>query len=358
MIRAAALALESAHSVREAGLRYVSDRSPGIRRVRRGKGFAYRAPDGRLLHNRQILRRIESLVIPPAWEDVWICPLTNGHIQAVGRDSRGRKQYRYHPQWNAVRNRTKFDRLAMFGHLLPRMRRLTDHHLRQTVLSRDRVMAAVVRLLEQTCIRVGNEEYAVSNGSYGLTTIRDHHVRVKGSTIRFQFTGKHARRHEVEICEPRLARIVSRCQDLPGQELFKYIDEDGVVRDVNSGDVNDYIRKIAGRDFTAKDFRTWKGTTQAAAELQRLGPFGSPTQARRNIVEAVKHVAQCLNNRPATCRKYYIHPAILQAYENGTLLREMNRPTLVGGRTARFGLSPSEKSVLRILAGAGRRRAR
>lgn len=339
---------ESQFALRRIGLRYVSDNVPGIRRIPQGKSFVYRTPTGRILRSRQELERIASLVIPPAWTDVWICPLDNGHLQATGRDARGRKQYRYHPQWNASRNETKFHRMVLFGYLLPKVRRVTDGHLRRSRLTYERVMAAVVRLLEQTAIRIGNAEYATENGSFGLTTIRGKHVRVKGSHIRFQFVGKHGKQNKVEIDDRRLARLVCSCQDLPGYELFKYIDES----DVGSTDVNDYIRSICGHEFTAKDFRTWSGTVHAAAEFKAIGEASSRTQVRKNIVEVVKRVAGCLNNRPATCRKYYVHPALIDAYERGTLLRELNRPSVVRPGRNLQGLSPLERSVLRVLEGA------
>lgn len=345
----AEIAMNPRKGVRRIGLRYVTDAMPGIRRYRRGKSFFYRTPTGRVLANPHELRRIQSLVIPPAWEDVWICPLPNGHLQATGRDARGRKQYRYHPQWALIRNETKFYRLALFGHTLPRIRRQAEAHLRQPHLSYERVMAAVVRLLEQTAIRVGNAEYAADNGSFGLTTMRGRHVAVKGSTIRFQFVGKHGKLHDCEIDDPHLARIVRHCQDLPGYELFKYVDECGDVRDVDSSDVNEYIKLISGQDFTAKDFRTWAGTVEAALTFRRIGAPPNKTQCKKNVVEVVKSVAQCLSNRFATCKKYYVHPAIIEAYEKGILLEEVNRPALVGGRSSRNGLSSIEKSVLRIL---------
>lgn len=299
------------------GLRYVSDDSPGIRRRRQREGFAYFAPNDHKIRDRETLARIRALAIPPAWKDVWICPRANGHLQATGKDARGRKQYRYHPHWREVRDSTKYDKLLALSQVLPALRRRVARDLAQPGMGRDKVLAAIVRLLESTYIRIGNDEYARTNGSYGLTTLRNHHAQVRGQRIRFHFRGKSGIEHQVDLEDPRLARIVRACQDLPGQDLFGYVDDDGTVRDVGSSDVNDYLREVTGQEFTAKDFRTWAGTVLATSILRRLPPPGSATEAKRQLVAAVKCVAQSLRNTQAVCRKCYIHPAVITAYSEG-----------------------------------------
>jgi len=339
-------------SAKAARLRYVTDTRPGIRREPRGDGFAYVAPDGTEVTDEDTLARIRSLAIPPAWTDVWICRMANGHLQATGRDQKGRKQYRYHARWRTVRDETKYSRLAAFAHALPTIRRRVEEDLARPGLSRERVLATVVRFLETTLIRIGNDEYARSNGHYGLTTLHNKHAVVKGSTIQFRFTGKSGKRHEVKLQDRRLAKIVRRCQDLPGQELFEYPDEAGVYRDVGSADVNDYLREISGEDFTAKDFRTWAGTVLAARALYDVGPAETKTEARRNIAAAVQQVADRLGNTPAICRKSYIHPEIIRAYEDGQPI-PMPDPT-----SAPTGLSdcltPDEQAVAAILESCAR----
>lgn len=314
------LPLDPYESAKVAGLRYVNGEGPGIRRQRDSENFTYLGTDGKPVSDEATLERIRSLVIPPAWEDVWICPLANGHLQAVGRDARGRKQYRYHPLYRAVRDATKFTRMTAFSQVLPAIRKQVEHDLRLPGLPRNKVLATVVRLLERTCIRVGNEEYARENGSFGLTTLRNNHVNIEGRTLQFHFKGKSGVVHDIELTDRRLAKIVRECQCIPGHELFTYVDDDGTVCPVHSEHVNAYLREITGEDFTAKDFRTWNGTAQAALELEALGPCDGPTQTKKNIVAAVKSVAERLGNRPATCRKYYVHPAVLDAYTEGTLL--------------------------------------
>ncbi len=312
--------VESAEAI---GLQYVCDDIPGIQRQRVGDGFRYLDPNGKQIKDEKEIRRIESLGIPPAWEQVWICPLANGHLQATGRDAKGRKQYRYHTEWRQIRDQTKFTRMIAFSEALPTLRERIEHDLAVPGLPREKVLATVVRLMELTRIRVGNEEYAKTNKSFGLTTMRDRHVDVSGSTIHFKFRGKSGVKHDIEITDRRLARIVKRCQDIPGQELFQYIDENGDRQSIDSGAVNAYLREITGQDFTAKDFRTWAGTVLAALELQEIGAAESATATKKALVQAVKTVAEYLGNRPATCRKYYVHPAILDAYESGTLLEIM-----------------------------------
>jgi DNA topoisomerase-1 len=341
------LATASVESAEAAGLRYVSDADPGIRRRRAGKGFAYIAPDGSTVKDEATLARIRSLAIPPAYRDVWICPEPEGHIQATGRDARGRKQYRYHPRWQEVRGATKYDRMLAFGQALPLIRARTASDLKLPELSREKVLATVVRLLEATHIRVGNDEYARKNRSFGLTTMRDRHVKVEGAAIRFRFRGKSGIAHTIALSDRRLASIVKRCQDVPGQELFQYLDASGQRQRVSSGDVNAYLKEITGQDFTAKDFRTWAGTLLAAQTLGAMEPAASATQARRRITEAMRAVSQQLGNTPSVCRKCYVHPAVLDAYGDATLA-----PTLAeapkGGKAV-DDLRPEELAVLRLL---------
>lgn len=339
---------DPAASARAAGLRYVHDDRPGLRRIRSGKGFRYQGPDGATIRDRQTLVRLRALAIPPAWTDVWICPQANGHLQATGHDERGRKQYRYHPRWRAVRDETKFHRMIAFGQALPRIRARVDQDLARPGLPREKVLATVVRLLETTLIRVGNEEYARDNGSFGLTTLRDHHVKVKGTTVRFAFRGKSGVRHEIDVRDRRLASVVRRCQDLPGQVLFQY-DDNGQTRAVDSDDVNEYLRQAAGQEFTAKDFRTWAGTVLAAEALQEFEAFDTQVQARRNVVAAIEAVANRLGNTTSVCRKCYVHPAVVGAYLDGTLLESMRQRVaqeLTGGLK---DLDPEEAAVLAFL---------
>ncbi|MBD2256355.1 DNA topoisomerase IB [Pseudanabaena sp. FACHB-2040] len=330
-----------------AGLRHVSDEGPGISRKRSGKGFSYYDTKGARIQNARERQRIEALRIPPAWQDVWICPRLNGHLLATGRDAKGRKQYLYHPDWNKIRNEAKFSRMLAFGLALPKIRERVDQDLRKQKLSREKVLAVVVRLLEETFIRIGNDEYAQKNRSFGLTTLRDRHVEITGSTLKFQFRGKHGIEHEIELCDRKLAKLVKRCRDIPGYELFQYYDEDGQRQCIGSEDVNSYLREITEDTFSAKDFRTWAGTVETALALKEIGPFTSKTQANRNIVQAIKDVAKQLGNRPSTCRKYYVHPAIVEAYENGTLL-----PALDPDNAPAFpdnGLNFEENAVLLLL---------
>jgi DNA topoisomerase I len=335
--------LESAQA---AGLRYVSDASPGIRRRRAGRGFSYVGTDRRPVRDRATLERIRRLAIPPAYTDVWICPSENGHLQATGRDARGRKQYRYHPRWREVRDETKFGRMLAFSEALPRLRARLEEDLARPGLPREKVLATVVRLLECTAIRVGNDEYARANQSFGLTTLRDHHVEVSGSTLRFRFRGKSRKAHSVALSDRRLARIVARCQALPGADLFQYVDDDGRRVSIGSGDVNDYLRDITGEDFTAKDFRTWSGTLQAVAALEAIGPAASTREAKSAILKAIDQVAEQLNNTRAVCRKYYVHPAVLETYEAGALHQALRNG---GAPAADSALSAEEQAVVRLL---------
>jgi len=309
----------AAESAKSAGLRYVSDASPGIRRTRSGRGFRYVDSEGRTIRERGLLRRIKALVIPPAWREVWICSLANGHIQASARDAKGRKQYRYHARWREVRDDDKYGRMIAFGEALPKLRRRVDEDLSQRGLPRTKVLATVVRLLELTLIRIGNEEYARANESYGLTTLREHHVRVEGSKLRFRFRGKSGKSHEVEIADRRLAAVVKRCRSLPGQDLFQYVDDDGNVQSIGSSDVNGYLREAMGEEFTAKDFRTWAGSVLAAATLAAAEPAEGDTERSRRVVEAIKIVAKRLGNTAATCRKHYVHPLVIESFLGGKL---------------------------------------
>jgi len=306
-------------SAKAAGLRYVTETGPGIRRRRAGQGFVYLNGHGPV-HETQTLERIRALAIPPAWTDVWICPSPSGHIQAVGRDARGRKQYRYHPRWRETRDESKYTRMLAFARALPRIRARVEADLRRRGLPREKVLATIVRLLETTLVRVGNEEYARANKSFGLTTLRDRHVDVSGAEMRFQFRGKGGKEHAVGVRDPRVARIVRHLQDLPGQELFQYLDEEGARRSVDSGDVNAYLREISGEDFTAKDFRTWAGTVLCALALAEVREFGSVREARRNINRAIVQVAARLGNTPAISRKCYVHPVVLDAYLQGATI--------------------------------------
>jgi DNA topoisomerase-1 len=336
-------------SAREAGLRYVDDSGPGIRRKRAGRGFSYLDPDGKPIHDPDLLNRIKSLAIPPAWTDVWICPSPRGHIQATGRDARRRKQYRYHPKWRETRDETKYGRTIAFGRALPAIRARVERDMAQPGLPREKVLATVVKLLETTLIRVGNEEYARQNRSFGLTTLRDRHVKVDGSTLRFRFRAKSGKEHEITLRDRRLARLVKRCQDVPGQVLFQYLDADGERRTVESADVNAYLREITGEEFTAKDFRTWAGTVLAATALRELEAFDSDAQAKKNVVRAIEAVAQRLGNTPSVCRACYVHPAIINAYFEGTtvqVVRERAEHELVEDHE---GLPPEEAAVLAFL---------
>ena len=313
---------EAQAQAEEAGLRYVNDTMPGIRRKRVGKGFTYIGPDDERITDEERLAWYRRLAIPPAWTDVWICPVKRGHIQATGRDARGRKVYRYHPRWREVRDEAKYERMLAFARALPRIRQRVDEDLGRPGLPREKVLAAVVALLERTRIRVGNEEYARENRSFGLTTLRDRHARIKGGRMTFAFKGKSGKEHEVELADRRLARIVARCQDLPGQQLFQYIDDDGIRRGVASEDVNAYLREITGEEFTAKDFRTWAGTVLAAMALQEFKEFDSAAEAKKNVVRAIETVAEKLGNTPAVSRQSYVHPQVINAYLEGDLLRQ------------------------------------
>jgi DNA topoisomerase-1 len=331
-------------SAQSARLRYVRDDRPGIRRTKSSRGFKYYRPDGRLIRNPSELKRIAGLVVPPAWSDVWICPDPRGHLQATGRDARGRKQYRYHADWRQTRDETKYERMPAFAAALPRIRARTAADLARSGLPREKVLATVVRLLEKSLIRVGNEEYAKENKSFGLTTLRDRHVTVRGSRVKFQFRGKSGVRHSVSISDRRLARIIKSCRDLPGQELFQYLDDNARPCTIGSGDVNDYLREIANEDFTAKDFRTWAGTVLICAAFREMRLTEKPTSKR--VVQAIDAVAGVLGNTRTVCRKSYIHPAILDACTAGTIAQLLEHAPR---RRVRRGLSTDEVAVLAVV---------
>lgn len=335
-------------TAREVGLRYTTDAQRGFTRRRSGRGFSYRDLDGQRIRDRATLDRIRRLAIPPAWTDVWISPSASGHLQATGRDARGRKQYRYHPAWRARREEDKFERLLAFAAALRRIRARCDRDLARRGLPREKVLAGVVRLLELTLIRVGNEEYARLNRSFGLTTLRDRHARVAGAQVRFRFRGKSGRTHDVGLRDRRLAHLVARCQELPGQELFQYVDEGGEVRDIGSADVNAYIADAARGPFTAKDFRTWAGTVMAYRALRAMqGDDAGP--ASRRVASAIRSTAESLGNTPAVARGSYVHPAVLDAYLDGTLGGALvEAAEEEGGAAAR--ISPAEeRAVMRLL---------
>jgi DNA topoisomerase I len=335
---------QAVRAARSAGLCYVRGDDAGIARLRKGAGFCYRRADGRLVRDAATLKRIGSLVIPPAWTEVWICTNPLGHLQATGRDARGRKQYRYHARWRSTRDETKYGRLLDFARALPRIRGRVRRDLRRPGLSRNKVLATVVRLLEVTLMRVGNEEYARQNGSFGLSTLRDRHAKIQKGELCFEFRGKSGVTQSITVQDPRLARIVKRCRDIPGQVLFQYLDENGRRRPIGSADVNAYLREAAGADFTAKDFRTWAGTVLALETLQAMEGVVSKAQAKKNIVCAVRAVAERLGNTVAVCRKCYIHPVVFDAYLEGTLA-STNTKTLSAARQLRA----EESAIIRLL---------
>lgn len=337
---------ETVDAAREAGLWYFDDRYPGITRKKRGKHFAYFYPDGKTISDETELQRIKALAVPPAYTNVWISPKANGHLQATGRDARGRKQYRYHKRFREVRDEAKYNRLVAFGRVLPAIRKAVDHDLGDAQLSRRKVLAAVVSLLDTTGIRIGNEEYAQANDSYGLTTLRSRHVRLEGSKVRLTFRGKTGKQHRVLLDDKRIARVIKRCRDLPGEELFEYLDGDGTVQGVGSDDVNAYIREIAGDDFSAKDFRTWIGTVECIGALAE--PAAHLAEAKANLTAALERVASRLGNTPAVCRKAYVHPAVMETYIEK---RRLPANTSPNGKRSSGGLLPEERFTLRFVEG-------
>jgi DNA topoisomerase-1 len=338
-------------AAKAAKLRYVSDADPGIARRSSGKGFVYVSPTGKIIRDASELKRIKALVIPPAWTDVWICSIEEGHLQATGRDAKGRKQHRYHPRWREIRDATKYHRMISFAAVLPRIREQVQRDLSLPGLPREKVLATVVRLLELTTIRVGNEEYARNNGSFGLATLKDRHVDISGEKIRFQFRGKSGVHHAISLEDKRLAKIIKRCQDLPGYELFQYVGEDGGLYSIDANDVNDYLKQIAGEDFTTKDFRTWNGTVLAACALKELPVSSDCTKAqlKRHIAQAVEAVAKTLGNTKAVCRKCYIHPALIRAYEKGSLGRSLRVQISRKSAKGSCALSADEAAVAALL---------
>jgi DNA topoisomerase-1 len=343
------LALDPEESSKLAHLRYVTDQKPGIRRKRWGRSFRYFDPEGKPVHDEKTLARIKSLAIPPAWREVWICPLPYGHLQATGRDAKGRKQSRYHPRWREMRDETKYERMRLFGEWLPRIRERVEHDLALPGLPREKVLATIVRLLETTFIRVGNQEYAKENHSYGLTTLRNKHVDVEGSTVHFKFKGKSGRVHQIDLEDRRLARIVKHCLDLPGYELFQYLDNEGQPHSIDASDVNEYLHEITGQPFTAKDFRTWAGSLLACGALRELNRFESASQAKKNLVQAIKQVAAQLGNTPAVCRKCYVHPGVITSYLDGNMAKSFEKQVEREIAKSPHALRQEELDLLQLL---------
>jgi DNA topoisomerase-1 len=345
---------EAIATARMAGLNYVNVDAPGITRRRTGRGMTYAGPDGKTIKDAATLARIKRQAVPPAWTDVWICPSANGHIQATGRDERGRKQYRYHADWSAVRDGAKFERTIAFGRALPRIRRRVAKDLGRRRLDKRKMLAAMVRLLETMLVRIGNEEYARQNHSFGLSTMRDRHVKIGRGTLHFEFRGKSGKQHEIDLHDPRLAEIVRRTQELPGQDLFQYLNGSEEPQKVTSTDVNEYLREIAGEEFSAKDFRTWAGTVLAAVALRELARADTKAQAKKNLVQAIEQVAQRLGNTPAVCRKCYIHPVVLESYLDGVILERVQARAAAALKTGKSvtsagSLSAEERAVLTFL---------
>src|SRR3954470_298045 len=334
-----------------AGLVYVSDEDRGIRRERKGDSFEYYKPNGDKVTDQATLERIRKLAVPPAYQDVWICSKANGHLQATGRDARGRKQYRYHPQFREVRESTKYEHMMEFARALPAVRAKLAEHMALRGLPREKVLATVVHLLETTLIRVGNDDYARQNNSYGLTTLKNRHVAVEGNEVRFRFTGKGGKQWSLRVRDRRIAKIIKACQELPGQELLQYIDEQGHCQDVTSTDVNEYLKAITGKDITAKDFRTWAGTVLAAMTLSELQSFDTAAQAKRNLCSAIEQVSARLGNTPTICRKCYIHPEVLNSYMDGNLVLEIKSQVESELRSAVEDMKPEEAAVLALLRG-------
>lgn len=333
----------------EAGLRYVSDDQRGYTRQRRGKKFVYFDTEGKEIRDEARILRLDRLGIPPAYTDVWICPSPHGHLQATGRDDRGRKQYRYHERWRQERDENKYEKMIIFGQALPKIRRRINRDLKRRGLPREKVLATLVQLLERTFIRVGNQEYARENKSFGLTTMRSRHVQVRGATVRFRFRGKSGKEHDIDTEDRRVAKIVKKLQDLPGQEVFQYLDEKGERHRVTSDDVNEYLREITGEEFTAKDFRTWAGTVMTAMALRAQEPFQNKSEARQNVKAAIGAVAKMLGNTPAICRKCYVHPAVLETYLDGDLIAGLKKTTEEALEDSLGNLRSDEAAVLAFL---------
>ncbi|MEO7166757.1 MAG: DNA topoisomerase IB [Spartobacteria bacterium] len=333
----------------EAGLRYVTDEKPGYTRKRQGKKFIYFDTDGKQIRDETRILRLNRLAVPPAYADVWLCPSPNGHLQATGRDDRGRKQYRYHERWRAERDENKYEKMVIFGKALPKIRRRINRDLKKRGLPREKILATIVQLLERTFIRIGNEEYAKENKSFGLTTMRNRHVAVRGATVRFRFRGKSGQDHDIDTEDRRVARIIKQLQELPGQEVFQYLDEKGERHGVDSDGVNEYLREITAEDFTAKDFRTWAGTVMAAMALQAQEVFENKSQAKKNVKDAISAVAKVLGNTPAVCRKCYVHPAVLESYLDGNLIEGLKKRTEATLEKSLGDLRSEEAAVLSFL---------
>ncbi|MGZ8899426.1 MAG: DNA topoisomerase IB [Limisphaerales bacterium] len=346
--RDSAASAEGMQAAKSAGLIYFGDNTPGIRRIGSAKAPRYITADKRPMTDKITLARIKRLAVPPAWTEVWICPKDNGHLQATGRDAKGRKQYRYHPHWRQTRDESKYTRMLDFARALPKVRQRIERDLKKPGLPREKVLAAVIKILETGLIRVGNDEYARTNKSFGLTTMQDRHVDVNGSTIRFEFRGKSGKFHKIDIEDRHLANIVGGCQAIPGQELFQYFGDDGRPRDITSTDVNEYLQALTKSDFTAKDFRTWGGTVLAAMALQEFEKYDTKKQAKKNLVRAIEAVAQRLGNTPAICKKCYIHPEIMNAYLDGTMIGTFKKRAETELRKS-TGLRPEENAVLAFL---------
>jgi DNA topoisomerase I len=342
-------ALDPELAAKHAKLQHVEDTVPGITRHKARNGFDYRLPDGALVRDIDTLKRIRSLAIPPAWTGVWICVDPSGHLQATGRDARGRKQYRYHPRWREVRDEAKYSKLLIFSRVLPKLRTRIEEDLNCPGLPRERVLAAIVRLMDMTLFRIGNNEYAKENKSFGLTTLRDRHVAIEGSRIHISFRGKHGKHHETDINDRRLARIIKNCRDLPGYELFQYLDDNGDRHTVGSAEVNDYLREITGEEITAKDFRTWAGTKLAAEALQEFEIFDTEAERKKAVLRAIEKVAKHLGNTPAICRSCYIHPAVLDGYLDGSLLKSLAEETRKYLAENIEGMSAEEAAVTAFL---------
>jgi DNA topoisomerase-1 len=343
------VALDPELAAKHAKLRHVDDTGPGIARHKACNGFDYHLPDGKLVRDIDTLKRIRSLAIPPAWTDVWICADPNGHLQATGQDARGRKQYRYHPRWREVRDEAKYSKLLIFSRALPKLRARVEEDLKRPGLTRERVLAAIVRLMDMTLFRIGNNEYAKENKSFGLTTLRDRHVAIEGSRIHISFRGKHGKHHETDINDRRLARIIKNCRDLPGYELFQYLDDKGDRHTVGSAEVNEYLREITGEEITAKDFRTWAGTKLAAEALREFELFDTEAERKKAVLRAVEKVAKHLGNTPAICRSCYIHPAVLDGYLDGSLLKSLAEETRNYLAENIEGMSAEEAAVTAFL---------
>ncbi|HVB89059.1 MAG TPA: DNA topoisomerase IB [Beijerinckiaceae bacterium] len=342
-------AQEARESAEHAGLVYVSDDQPGITRRKSGAGFAYYDPTGALIRDEKLLERVRSLAVPPAYTDVWICPKANGHIQATGRDARGRKQYRYHPRWTQIRDQTKYEHMLSFAAALPALRARIRADMARRGLPREKVLATVVNLLEKTLIRIGNEDYAKDNRSYGLTTLRNRHVAVDKNELRFEFKGKSGKLWRLRVKDRRIARIIRACQDLPGQHLFQYLAEEGLRHAIDSSDVNAYLREATGRDITAKDFRTWAGTVLAAMALSEFQSFDNQAHAKKNVKAAIERVAARLGNTATICRKCYVHPAVVASYLDGEMLQDVKAEIETELRDDLDSLSPQEAAVLGLL---------